>query len=403
MPLFVMTIQEDINRLLWDRRIITFPDNMEVPDGIDYIILKDLTLDDRNYYMVTRDLEIRRARLDDVPTESDLMLAARECGYWGKEEDDIEERAESHIQFLESEFKAKSKFRSRQNIIKLQIEDAHAKLAWVQRKRHELKANSAEYLAHEIAALKLLCRVAFRPDNTLLFPTEQFLLACKHDRYFKFVYFLLNEVMAEGCWDIPVIRQIARSVEWRMFWTLSRENLPAVFNRPIGDITHNQRLLVYWSRIYDSAFETHEPPEKDVIDDDDLFDQWLANRDLQRKEDKSDSQVHQHAEQGRVLDGEYLDVCNCGAKEKNKGKYLGEKTRHSVSCPYGTWHQYSPEEREAKARAIYARNPKSMRELMSREQDTVLKKGLVQEQDLRTKQTRQKLGLKTNVIPLRRR
>lgn len=403
MPLRVMTVQEKINRLLWDRRLVTFPKDMEVPDGLEYVIIKDLTLHDRNHYIVTRDFETHRAHLEGVPTEGDLMVAAREGGYWGKEEDDIEARAESHIAFLEAEFESKKKFKSRQNIIKLQIEDAKAKQQWVRRKRNELKLNSAEYLAHEIAAFQLLRRVVFRPDETPVFPNEQVLLEYKQGRYFQFVYFLLNEVMGEDCWDIVTIREIARSIEWRMFWTLSRENLPAIFNRPLGDITHNQRLLVYWSRIYDSAFETPEPPERDVIDDDTLFDQWLANRDLQREEDKSEDKTKQHAEQGKVLDGERIDTCNCGAKAQNKGKYLGEKVPHAGTCPFGTWHRYTPEERQAKAQAIYSRNPKSIRELMNREQDTVLQKGLVQEQHLRDKTTRQKLGMKTNVIPIRRR
>ncbi len=400
MPLFVMTVQDKINRLLWDRRIVTFPNDMDVPHGLDYVIIRDITLNDRNYYLTIRDIEEHKARLEGVPSEGELMIAAKAAGYWGQIEDDIEAKADDHIAFLEAEFEAKKKFKSRQNIIKLQIDDAHAKKQWVQRKRNEFKLNSAEYLAHEIAAFKLLCRVVLQPDETPLFPTEQSFMACKRD-HFQFVYFLLSEVMSEGSWDIPLIRQIARSVEWRMFWTLSRENLPALFDRPIGDITFNQRLLIYWSRVYDSAFETPEPPEKDIIEDDDLFDQWLTNRDLNRKDDKSEDKTKKHAEQGQMLDGEYIDTCTCGAKAQNKGKYLGEKVLHANTCLYGTWHKFTPEEREIKARSIYSRNQKGVRELINREQDTVLKKGTIEEQHLRNRNTRQRLGMKTNVIPIK--
>lgn len=396
-----MSVQEKINRILWDRRVVTFPVDMEVPEGLDYVLLRDLTLHDRNFYTTIRDVEELRCRKEGVPSEVDLMVVARQSGYWGQFEDDIDTKADEHIAFLEADFEVKKKFKSRQNIIKLQIEDAYAKKRAVARKRNELKLNSAEYLAHEIAAFRLLCRVILRPDGTPLFPTEEIFIAYKTS-HFSWVYYLLNEVMSEGMWEVPTIREVARSIEWRMFWTLSRENLPALFGRCIGDITFNQRLLVYWSRVYDSAFETQEPPEKDVIEDDNLFDQWLANRDLARKEEKNDDKTKKHAEQGQVLDGEYIDVCNCGAKIQNKGKYLGEKTLHAVTCPYGTWHRYTPQEREEKAQAIYSRNSKSIRDIMNREQDAVLQKGLVQEQDLRTKNTRQHLGMKTNVIPIRR-
>ena len=398
-----MSVQEKINRLLWDRRVVTFPSDVEVPPGIEYVFIRDLTLSDRNFYTTVRDLEAQKSLKEGVPSEAELMVAARQSGYWGQFEDDIEAKADEHITFLEADFEAKKKFKSRQNIIKLQIEDAQAKKRAVARKRNELKLNSAEYLAHEIASFQLLRRIVLRPDGTLVFRTDEELVEFKRT-HFGWVYHLLHELMSEGMWEVSAIREIARSIEWRMFWTLSRENLPALFNRTVGDITFNQRLLVYWSRVYDSAFETPEPPEKDVVEDDDLFDQWLANRDLARKEDKeSTDKKKKSAEQGQVLDGEYVDTCNCGAKAQNKGKYLGEKVLHAVTCPYGTWHRYTPEERQAKAEAIYSRNAKSIRELMSREQDTVLEKGLVQEQDLRTKNTRQRLGMKTNVIPIRKR
>jgi len=398
-----MTVQDKINRILWDRRMVTFEKDVECPGDIDYVIIRDLTLDDRNLYLMTRDLEEHKARQEGVPSEGDLMNAARMSGYWGKIEDDIESNADAHIAFLEAEFESKKKFRSRQNIIKTQIDDAQAKKQWVQRKRNEFRLNSAEYLAHEIAAFKIVCRVVLRPDGKPVFPTEEYLIECRK-KYFQWTYYLLNEVMGESTWETTTIRSIARSVEWRMFWTLTRENLPALFNRSIGDLTLNQKLLVYWSRVYDSALESHEPPERDTIEDDDLFDQWLANRDLRQNEEKNsktDEKKH-HAEQGHVLDGEHITTCTCGAKEINKKKYLGEKIPHQPTCMFGMWHQYSIEEREAKANLIYGRNTKNVRQMIDRDHETVLQKGLVQEQDLRDKNTRKHLGMKTNVIPIRR-
>lgn len=397
-----MTVQDNINRILWDRRPVVFPQDMEVPEGIDYVIIRDLSLEDRNHYLVIRDLEERKARLEGVPTEGELLDAARQAQYWTQVEDDIESKADDHIAFLKADFDAKKKFRSRQNIIKLQIEDAEAKKAWVQRKRNEFRVNSCEYLAHEIAALQLLRRVVLHPDSSPVFPTEKSLMDAKRD-YFQWTYFLLNEVMNEGSLEITTLREIARSTEWRLIWTLSRENLPAIFDRPVGGLTLNQRLLIYWSRVYDSAFESPEPPDKEVIEDNDMFDQWLANRDLNHKEEKTGGKLNEHQEQGHLLDGEYIETCTCGAKALNKGKYLGEKTLHDASCLYGTWHRYTPAEREAKARRVYGRNAKGIRKLIDQEQNNVLERGLVQEQDLRDKKTRGLLGMKNNVIPIRRR
>src|SRR6185503_17947902 len=105
-----MSVQEKINRLLWDRRVVTFPIDMEVPDGFEYVLLKDLTLNDRNFYTTIRDIEENKARREGVPSEGELMVIARQSGYWGQVEDDIEAKADAHIAFLEAEFEAKKKF-----------------------------------------------------------------------------------------------------------------------------------------------------------------------------------------------------------------------------------------------------------------------------------------------------
>lgn len=385
---------------------MVFPPGLEVPPDIEYVILKDLTLEDRNYYLFIRDLEEKKARDQGVPTEGELMEKAREGGYWGKEEDDIMEHADEYIIRLEDEFEAKKKFKSRQNIIKLQIKDAKAKKTWVDNKKLEIRQNSAEYLAHEVACFKLLRRVALRDDETPLIPDDSTFLFFKRE-YTTFVYYMIQEMMGEGMMDTPTLREIARSTEWRLVWSLSRENLPAIFNRTIGDLTINHRLLIYWSRVYDSAFESPEPPEDDIINDDERFDEWLSDREIERKEKRgeiiSHSKTNHHQEQGHILDGEYVERCTCGAKKTNAGKGLGERLPHAETCLYGTWHQYSPEEKEAKARRIYGRNSSNIRKTLDSEQDRVLQRGLVEEQHLRGKKTRSLLGMPTKVIPIKRR
>lgn len=404
MPSYFMSIQEQINRLLWNRRLIVFPPELEKPDSLDYVILKDFTLEDRNYYLFIRDLEERKARSIGVPTEGELMEKAREGGYWGKEEDDIESRADEHIAYLEGEFEARSKFKSRQNIIKLQIDDANAKKQWVQAKKNTIRQNSAEYLAHEIACFKLLRRVVLDDNDEPFIADDKDFLFIK-ESYPILLYYLVQEMMNEGALDVATLREIARSTEWRLIWTLSRENLPAVFGREVGDFNINHRMLIYWSRVYDSAFESQEPPEKDIIDDDDRFDEWLADRDLERQDNDKNrgSSTSHHQEQGRILDGEYIEKCICGMKQKNAGKGHGERLPHSNECLYGTWKAYSREEKESMARRVYNKNSKMVRKTLDAEQEAVLRRGVVEEQDLRGTKTRQLYGMPTKVVPIKRR
>ena len=211
-------------------------------------------------------------------------------------------------------------------------------------------------------------------------------------------------MMSEGAMETVEIREIARSTEWRLTWGLARENLPSIFGRNVGDFNINHKMLIYWSRVYDSAFETAEPPEQDVIDDDERFDDWLANRDLERKDNARNSRTaaDHHQERGQILDGEYIEKCVCGAKAKNAGKGLGERLPHDDYCSYGIWRDFSAEEKEAHARRVYGRNSTTVRKILDVEQDKVLQRGHIEEQDLRGKKTRSLLGMSTNVTSVKK-
>ncbi len=390
-----MSIQEDINKILWNRRIVTIPDYVDRPPGLDYVVLRDLTVEDRNLYIFIRDAEQKRSVAEGVRSEKELLALAREGGYWGQFEDEIEAKSEDHLAFLRAEFEAKKKFKARQNIIKLQIDDVIAKKEAVSKKRTEFRMNSAEYAAHEFAAFALLRRVAFDIYDHEIFKNEQEFITYKQS-YLMFLYYLVQEMMNEGVISTKNIRAIAKSPEWRLLWVLSRENLPAVFNRPISDLTVTHRLLIYWSRVYDSAFERPEPPSNEIVNDDDRFDNWLAEKDVGAK--TKESPTAQHQEEGRMIEGYFIDECYCGIKAKNKGRGLGERLPHQPHCSYGVWHQNTPEERAKVAERIYGRNNPAIRKFVNSELEHVDRKGLVEEQHLRGKKSREVLGLETKVI-----
>lgn len=396
-----MSIQEKINSLLWDRQFIVLPKDLDGPEDLDYIILRDPTLSERNYYVFLRKLEEQKALQEGVLSEQELLKQARSAGYWTEEDDKVEKEIDNHIEFLKSEFENKKKFKARQHIIQWQIDEAQAKKEYIKNKHTGLRLQSAEYLAHEIASFDLLRKLVYKPDNSLLINGDADLAYFKQN-YILLLYFIIHAIMNDGSYPIKDIRAVARSMEWRLIWTLAKENLSSLFNRPICDLNLNHKILIYWSRIYDMAFETPEPPETSVIEDDIAFDQWLANKDLQKKEDKT---ISKHAnERCQVLDGTYVEECTCGAKQANVGKYLGEKIPHQSTCLFGRWRAYSQEEKEKLASNIYGRNQKKIRELINNEQNHISNKGLIQEQHLRQNQkTRQLLGMPTKIIPIGKR
>ena len=181
------------------------------------MVLRDLTVEDRNLYLFIKTTEEQRSIREGVPSEKELMANAREGGYWGQLEDDIEAKSDDHLAFLQAEFEAKKKFKARQNIIKTQIEDTIAKKEAVSKKRTEFRMNSAEYAAHEFAALAMLRRVACDLFNQEIFKDEQEFIIYKQG-YLIFLYFLVQEMMNEGMLPTKDIRAIAKSTEWRLIW-----------------------------------------------------------------------------------------------------------------------------------------------------------------------------------------
>lgn len=394
-----MSVQEKIQQILWDRRYFCVPEEYTQP-GVEYILIKDMTIEDRNIYSFVRRRELELARKQGVKTEAELLSDAKVVGLWHAEDDFVIAKADEHIAFLEAEQK-KQRFLARKKSLQVQIDSTLEKKRLTQSKRNEYFINSAEYYASEVAANTLVRRVVCNPDGSLLWPTDASFLFSKQN-HLNFVIYITNEVLSEGILPIDEIREVARYPEWRLTWVLQRENLHTIFNRNVGDLTINQKLLIYWSRIYDSAFESAEPPSVDIVNDDEKFDEWLANRELSNKESHDVKRLgsNDHNERMQMLDGEYSETCNCGAKAKNVGKGLGERIQHSTACPWGMFRKYTAQEREQVARQTYSRNSDRVRSLIENEQQAVIAKGEIEEHKLRGTKTRHMLGMKTDVVSM---
>ena len=103
-----------------------------------------------------------------------------------------------------------------------------------------------------------------------------------------------------------------------------------------------------------------------------------------------------------MLDGEYIERCTCGMKQKNAGKPHAVRMPHAEDCQYGTWHKFTKEEKERRARYIYGRNASNIRQVMDAEQERIINSGAVEEQDLRNKKTRNLYGMPTKVTSVKR-
>ena len=90
--------------------------------------------------------------------------------------------------------------------------------------------------------------------------------------------------IAQHSIDIPTFRRIARSDIWKTYWSSNKDFL---FDKAAAEWTDEQRTLVVFSKMYDSAYESTEPPPDPVFDDDDMFDGWLLLQNENAKKEKN--------------------------------------------------------------------------------------------------------------------
>jgi len=207
------------------------------------------------------------------------------------------------------------------------------------------------------------------------------------------------------------IRRLARSGLWRTKWLASKKNrgVKTLFGVEMYDLTIDQFYLVYWSQVYDSAFEAMEPPSDDIINDDKLFDLWLEEQAEKRKQERKRSELDKKVnkikkdgqEFGISVNGYFCKECTCGVKqvtEQSGTERLGHL--HAPSCPYGVFLYYNTKRKQQEVENIQAGNPTHMRKRLAHEQRLLAEKeDAVAEQDLRRDpKTRAAFGMSTKIV-----
>lgn len=398
------SVQDLIHRTCWDRRVITLPD-----EHVDFIILSP-TLNDRNMALHVR-RSVHAIALDGgALSEQEIIAAAISGGSWTSDNEQIIESTEDQINEIESKL-LKEKLISRRRKMKIAVSHLRQQHKTLRIERASMTVMSAEYLAHEQMVYTLIKRTVRDANGNAIWHSDSEFRQWRDDNVDAIDVFV-QAIVNESIIDIVDVRRVARSAEWRLIWTCNRDNLSHLFGRDPASISLDQKMLVYWSKIYDMAYESPDRPGEAIVNDDDKFDVWFQNKIEELAERKVNTghtsaqpgkrkSVHDHHEQGVVLDGYYSDDCSCGAIE-HKGRGLGMSMRHANNCPHGVFIKYTDEEKDELANKFYGRNPDNIRSMMNSEHDRVIDEGLIEEQHLRGKKTRMILGSDQKVHARRR-
>lgn len=105
------------------------------------------------------------------------------------------------------------------------------------------------------------------------------------NKYDYHTYQNIVSIISDSNIETTTFRKLARSDSWKNYWSSGRGD---VFMRPSIELTDEQRALIVYTKMYESARESTESPPDFVFDDDDMFDGWLSHQHQKQEESKKD-------------------------------------------------------------------------------------------------------------------
>lgn len=139
----------------------------------------------------------------------------------------------------------------------------------------------------------------------------------------------IAQKLIEAFTSVETIREIARTEPWRNLWSISKLDLfPA---NSSFFFTDEQRMLIGFSKMYDSVFEHGECPPDKIIEDDDMLDGWMAHQHRRNDKAKMDAYLEN-------IGLKTSDTSRGGSGSKNKGliseRFVFTKTKEEAEAIY---------------------------------------------------------------------
>lgn len=158
--------------------------------------------------------------------------------------------------------------------IRLFLEKAKSRYSELMRKRSSIDYMTCEGYAEYFKNLYIVEHSSYYPDG----------------RRFDFKKVLPEVVMNKylsSMLSLEQIRELAKTPPWTEYWMTAKRN-GRVFNNI--NLSLEQQLLLIWSITYENIYQSYDCPPRSIIEDDDVFDGWLAlRREKAEKEKEKDA------------------------------------------------------------------------------------------------------------------
>ncbi len=294
-----------MNRILWGARFISVIDAKEKQH---ILIAKDMELEDKIWVDFIYEQALSDGHKNKLVPISELAILLEEAGLWLKSNDKEITNLRNTINKIDEALKD-PEITKREKNISLRIKQAaESALSKNINKKTELFSNSLETYADSQKLHAGLFRMLYKDSNTRYWNTwEDFNLEVDN----IFVNNAISEIFIYSQLTLEECREMARSAEWRFKWNAYKKS-GDLFGKPLRDLTSDQESLLYWSQVYDAAYESLDRPPDSVINDDEALDAWFDEQSKKRKIDEikrqkgsstkvGSSKIWRHGEVGIVV------------------------------------------------------------------------------------------------------
>jgi hypothetical protein len=217
----------------------------------EYLRIPNFSPEEKSMAQIISD-DIYQSHFEDgVYTEEDISFLLQEIGIWtDKEESNLNKQIEI-LEQMKIDYYDNFFFASRKEKIKRAIHLKNVEINDMYSVKNYLRDYTCESAKNEAYFLSLFSKYE-NPSRV----------------YKKYASAIGKE---------SDLRDLYFNNTWRLIWSASKE-ASSIFGLNLNYLNDNQLILIYWSKLYDSIYESTEAPPSDVIKDQIAVDGWLAKQ-----------------------------------------------------------------------------------------------------------------------------
>lgn len=356
-------IEGQINKICWGGKFAFVKDIFKNPHTI---IIKSLSLKDRNFVEFIYKEAFNKAKDEGILTRFELQDELKRKGLWTDANESSLLAAKSRAIEIKKQLDAMQKGRQYKITERLLMAFSRTFVELNNKKVTLFSICAEEYAADVKNAAIVFCSTYGEDEKKYWKNYGEF----QKETDGEFIRNIIIEINKFTPVTTKELREIARSPQWRFKWGAGKLQ-GNLFRTNLLELDAEQQSLLYWSQVYDSVYEAYERPSDDIINNDEALDEWFDNE----KRKKSVSSIEK---------GEKVSGVKIGREVARHGEIF--IMANPAMNPDTQYRQKAPS--VPTTQEIEALNTSFVRKFKTKEQEVIKERGAVSEKELRGRNNR---------------